>query len=67
MFTGSTRAAPADGRCTASIVPVTRMQLLALFKRDVWELERRAPLAMARLRALLDERRRGTPAAGSAG
>jgi CRP/FNR family transcriptional regulator, cyclic AMP receptor protein len=46
-----------SGRRTASIVPTTAMRLVALFKRDVWELERRAPQAMQRLRTVLDERR----------
>jgi hypothetical protein len=32
------------------------MRLIGLFKRDVWELDRRAPGAIERLQALLDER-----------
>jgi hypothetical protein len=33
------------------------MRLIALFKRDVWALDRRAPVATQRLRAMVDERR----------
>jgi len=33
------------------------MRLIALFKRDLWALERDAPQATERLRALIDERR----------
>jgi len=33
------------------------MRLIALFKRDVWALDRRAPVMTERLRAVLDERR----------
>jgi hypothetical protein len=33
------------------------MRLIALFKRDVWALDRRAPAATERLRAMVDERR----------
>jgi hypothetical protein len=33
------------------------MRVIALFKRDVWALDRRAPVMIQRLRALLDERR----------
>src|SRR5215218_5035420 len=42
---------------TASVVATSRMRLIALFKRDVWALYRRAPAATHRLRAVLDERR----------
>ena len=42
---------------TASVIATSPMRLIALFKRDVWALERRAPGATERLRALLDERR----------
>ena len=42
---------------TASVVATSRMRLIALFKRDVWALDRRAPAATQRLRAVLDERR----------
>jgi hypothetical protein len=33
------------------------MRLIALFKRDVWALDRRAPVATQRLRAMVDGRR----------
>jgi hypothetical protein len=33
------------------------MRLIALFKRDVWALDRRAPVATQRLRAMVDEHR----------
>jgi hypothetical protein len=33
------------------------MRLIMLFKRDVWALNRRAPVMTQRLRAVLDERR----------
>jgi CRP/FNR family cyclic AMP-dependent transcriptional regulator len=42
---------------TASVVATSRMRLIALFKHDVWALDRRAPAATQRLRAVLDERR----------
>jgi CRP-like cAMP-binding protein len=45
------------GLRTASVVATSPMRLIALFKRDVWALERRAPAATQRLRAMLDERR----------
>ena len=45
-----------SGRRTASVTAATPMRVLALFKRDVWALERRAPEAAGKLRALLDER-----------
>jgi len=47
----------ASGRRTASVVALSPMRLIALFKRDVWALERRAPDAAERLRALVAERR----------
>jgi CRP-like cAMP-binding protein len=43
----------AAGRRTASIVSTSPMRLLVLFKRDVWQLERDAPAASARLRELV--------------
>ena len=46
----------ASGRRTASVVALTPMRLIALFKTDVWALERRAPAAGDRLRALISER-----------
>jgi CRP-like cAMP-binding protein len=45
------------GLRTASVVATSPMRLLALFKRDVWMLEQRAPVATKRLRAMGDERR----------
>jgi CRP/FNR family cyclic AMP-dependent transcriptional regulator len=45
------------GLRTASVVATSPMRLIKLFKRDVWELDRRAPVATERLRGLLDERR----------
>jgi CPA1 family monovalent cation:H+ antiporter len=47
----------ASGRRTASVVATSPMRLLAVFKRDVWGLERRAPEAARRLQAILDGRR----------
>jgi CRP/FNR family transcriptional regulator, cyclic AMP receptor protein len=47
----------ASGRRTASVVATSPMRLLAVFKRDVWGLERRAPEAARRLQAVLDARR----------
>jgi CRP/FNR family transcriptional regulator, cyclic AMP receptor protein len=45
------------GLRTASVVATSPMRLIGLFKRDVWALDRQAPVATQRLRALLDERR----------
>src|SRR5512146_1372173 len=42
----------ASGRRTATVVSTTPMSLIAIFKRDVWALERRSPQAAGRLRAL---------------
>lgn len=47
----------ASGRRTASVVATSPMRLIALFKPAVWALERRAPQAAERLRALIAERR----------
>ncbi len=47
----------ASGRRTATVVATTPMRLIALFKRDVWALERRDPAAAARLRELVMKRR----------
>jgi CPA1 family monovalent cation:H+ antiporter len=49
-------AVMASGRRTATVVATSPLQLIALFKRDVWELERRAPDVVDRLRALIAER-----------
>lgn len=45
-----------SGRRTADVVSATPMSLIAIFKRDVWALERRSPEAAERLRALVAER-----------
>jgi CRP/FNR family cyclic AMP-dependent transcriptional regulator len=45
------------GLRTASVVATSPMRLIALFKRDIWALDRRAPVATQRLRAIVDERR----------
>jgi CRP-like cAMP-binding protein len=46
-----------SGRRTASVVATSPMRLIALFKRDVWALERQAPELAKRLRAVLDAHR----------
>src|SRR4051794_31082007 len=46
-----------SGSRTASVVASSPMRLIGLFKRDVWALDRRAPFATQRLRAVLGERR----------
>jgi CRP/FNR family transcriptional regulator, cyclic AMP receptor protein len=45
------------GLRTASVVATSPMRVIGLFKRDVWALDRRAPVATQRLRAVLEERR----------
>ena len=50
----------ASGRRTASVVATSPLQLIALFNRDVWALEREAPGAAERLRALIAERQTAT-------
>jgi CRP/FNR family transcriptional regulator, cyclic AMP receptor protein len=45
------------GLRTASVVATSPMRLIMLFKRDVWALDRRAPVMTQRLQAVLDERR----------
>ncbi len=47
----------AAGRRTASVVATSPMRLIALFKPGVWKLEKQAPAAAERLRALIAERR----------
>jgi CRP/FNR family transcriptional regulator, cyclic AMP receptor protein len=47
----------ASGRRTASVVATSPMRLIALFKPGVWALEKQSPEAIARLRALIAERR----------
>lgn len=46
-----------SGRRTTSVVAVTPLRLLVLFKRDVWRLETAAPSTAERLRALVAERK----------
>lgn len=48
----------ASGRRTATVVATSPMRLIALFKPQVWALERKAPMAAERLRSLIAERRR---------
>jgi CRP-like cAMP-binding protein len=43
-----------SGRRTASIVATSPLTVVALFKRDVWSLERDAPEAARRVQAALD-------------
>jgi CRP-like cAMP-binding protein len=43
-----------SGRRTASVIATSPMRLIALFKRDVWALERQTPELAKRLRAMLD-------------
>jgi CRP-like cAMP-binding protein len=45
------------GLRTVSVVATSPMRLIALFKRDVWALDRRAPVATQRLRAMVGEHR----------
>jgi CRP-like cAMP-binding protein len=49
----------ASGRRTATVVATSPMRLIALFKRDVWALEKQSPAVIERLRALIAERRTG--------
>jgi len=46
-----------SGRRTASVVATSPLRVLAFFKRDVWAMDSRAPVAAQRLRAALDEHR----------
>jgi len=43
------------GRRTASVVATSPMKLIGLFRRDVWDLDQRAPIAVGRLRARVEE------------
>ena len=45
------------GERTASVVATSPMRMIAVYRRDVWDLERQAPIATQRLRAKLEERR----------
>ncbi len=47
------------GRRTATVVASSPMRLIAVFKRDVWALERRSPEAGERLRQLVADRLAG--------
>ena len=49
------RAVLTSGRRTASVVATSPLRAIALFKRDVWALEREAPEAGRRLRQALDQ------------
>jgi len=51
----------ASGRRTATVVATAPMRLIAIFKRDVWVLERSAPDVAARLRELLTHHLDGRP------
>jgi CRP-like cAMP-binding protein len=46
----------AAGRRSATIVATSPLQVITLFKRDVWALERDAPEAATKLRELLEQR-----------
>jgi CRP-like cAMP-binding protein len=46
----------ASGRRTATVTSTSPMRLIALFKRDVWALERQRPETAARLRELIADR-----------
>jgi CRP-like cAMP-binding protein len=50
-------AVMAAGRRMATVVATSPMRVIALFKRDVWALERTSPEAARRLRTLMDARR----------
>lgn len=45
------------GERTASVVATSPLRMIAVYKRDVWELERQAPIATQRLRAKIEEHR----------
>jgi CRP-like cAMP-binding protein len=45
-----------SGRRTASVVAVTPMRLITLFKRDLWQIEERYPALAEDLRATVKER-----------
>jgi CRP-like cAMP-binding protein len=44
----------ASGRRTASVVATSPVQVIALFKRDVWNLDEDAPEAAQRLRSAME-------------
>lgn len=45
------------GQRTASVVATSPMRLIGLFKRDVWALDRQAPVAAQRLRGVMERHR----------
>lgn len=45
------------GERSASVVATSPLRMIGLYRRDVWELERQAPIATERLRAKLEEHR----------
>ncbi len=45
-----------SGRRTASVVAVTPMRLITLFKRDLWQIEEQYPVLAEELRATVKER-----------
>ena len=49
------RAVLTSGRRTASVVATSPLRVIAMFKRDVWALDRDAPEAGRRLRQALDQ------------
>jgi CRP-like cAMP-binding protein len=57
----------ASGRRTASVVATSPVRVIALFKRDVWALERDAPEAARRLRWALEEHLRSASPPPTAG
>jgi CRP-like cAMP-binding protein len=48
---------PVGGQRTASVVATSTMRLLGLFRRDVWALDRQAPVAAQRLREAMERHR----------
>jgi CRP/FNR family transcriptional regulator, cyclic AMP receptor protein len=44
------------GRRTATVIATSEMELIAVFKRDIWALEQRSPATRERLRQLIAER-----------
>jgi CRP-like cAMP-binding protein len=56
----------ASGRRSATVVAITPMRVISLFKRDVWALEEDAPEAARRLRELIPTREQAPGPVGSA-
>ena len=48
---------PEGGQRTASVVATSPMRLIGLFRRDVWALDREAPVAARRLRETMERHR----------